>query len=82
MGKVTNQSSTAYDGISSRAVDGNKNVVYSSGSCTHTGYTDDRPWWSVDLGKPYLVHSVQVTNRADVAPERLSNFDVTVDNHL
>ena len=80
MGKVTNQSSTSYGGVSSRAVDGNKNVIYSGDSCTHTDYADE-PWWSVDLGKPYLVHSVQVTNR-DEESYRLSNFDVTVDNHL
>eukprot|EP00112_Aurelia_sp_Birch-Aquarium-sp1_P007636 Seg1833.4 transcript_id=Seg1833.4/GoldUCD/mRNA.D3Y31 product=Fucolectin-1 protein_id=Seg1833.4/GoldUCD/D3Y31 len=81
-GKATDQSSTNYGGVSGRAVDGNKDVRYTSGaSCTHTDDNNDEPWWSVDLGKPYLVHSVRITNRDDPS-ERLSNFDITVDNHL
>ena len=47
------------------AVDGNKAADIFDRSCTHTKESpaDDRPWWRVDLGQLYHVHSVQITNR-------------------
>jgi hypothetical protein len=47
-----------------RAVDGNKNVVYSGGSCTHT-YEEANPWWALDLQWSRLVDRVDLTNRGD-----------------
>ena len=50
LGKTTKQSSTGWNGLSGRAVDGNKNTNYHKHSCTHTLHTFS-PWWRVDLGK-------------------------------
>ncbi|XP_067670606.1 fucolectin-6-like [Haliotis asinina] len=32
-----------------------------SGGCAWTAYSTD-PWWKVDLGQPYKIHTVQVTS--------------------
>ncbi|XP_068704515.1 uncharacterized protein [Montipora foliosa] len=74
--KSTAQSSTDYNGFSSRAVDENLGPYYSSKSCTHTR-TETDPWWRVDLGREYIVTDVTVINRFDYY-ERLKNFDVRI----
>jgi hypothetical protein len=66
VGKPAFQSSIAFDGVPSRAVDGNRNPDYFSGSCCHTtggpeGETN--PWWAVDLQQSRLVDRVDLTNR-------------------
>lgn len=75
LGKPTSQSSTDYGGPSPRAVDGNTNGVWDSGSVTHTGY-QSKPWWKVDLKGTYTVTEVNIFNRVDCCTERLSNFNV------
>ena len=52
--KPTEQSSTAHNGFSNRAVDGKFNTAYSMKSCTHTNDESD-PWWRVDLLQEYVV---------------------------
>ena len=52
--KKTEQSSTAYNGFSSRAVDENYSTYYDDKSCTHTN-KEMNPWWRVDLGREYIV---------------------------
>lgn len=52
--KKTEQSSTAFNGFSSRAVDENYSVLYKDKSCTHTE-KEFSPWWRVDLGREYIV---------------------------
>ena len=52
--KKTEQSSTAYNGFSSRAVDENYAIYYDRKSCTHTN-KEMNPWWRVDLGREYIV---------------------------
>ena len=50
LGKHAYQSSTAWDGDASRAVDGNTDSDYFGGnSCTHTEGKEGQ-WWEVDLG--------------------------------
>lgn len=47
------QSSTGYDGVARRAIDGSTNGRYSALSTTHTGghgEGDAEPWWQVRLG--------------------------------
>lgn len=67
LNRPTFQISTSYDGHASRAVDGNRDGDYISGSsCTHTG-DDLTPWWAVDLGKTTGVTSVFIANRIGVA---------------
>ena len=66
-GKPTFQSSTSSDGVSARAVDGNRDANYYAGSCIHTQTIDHRGphWWAVDLGALYYVDSVLIVNRKD-----------------
>ena len=75
--KSTRQSSTAYGGLSSRAVDGNKNTYWGGSSCTHTS-RQFRPWWRVDLQKNYDVSEVKITNRGDCCSNRLREIEIRV----
>ena len=62
--KPTYQSGTGYGGVSSRAVDGNRDPRWSQYSCTHTGTAND-PFWVVDLGRNFRISHVTITNRAE-----------------
>ena len=73
------QSSTGHGGKAARAVDGNTNGKYGSGSCTHTN-KQNRPWWKVNLGSKMRIRKVVVWNRADCCTKRLNNFNVYVDS--
>lgn len=75
LGKPTSQSTIAYQGESSRAVDGNTSGRYADKSVTHTDF-EAAPWWRVDLGAAYQVQSVILFNRTDCCDTRLSNFHV------
>ncbi|MEX0314619.1 MAG: Ig-like domain-containing protein [Allomuricauda sp.] len=68
--KPTSQSSTDFNGASSRAVDGNLNGIYSNGSVTHTEM-EANSWWRVDLGAIYDITKVNVFNRTDCCTDRL-----------
>ena len=71
-GKTATQSSTGWDGVASRAVDGNSSGVWANGSVTHTN-SDLNAWWQVDLGQVQSLTVVNLWNRVEF-PERLSNF--------
>ena len=74
--KSASQSSTAYGGDASRAVDGNRDNDYGHHSVTHTDF-QDHSWWKVDLEKEESVGTVRIYNRGDGdVAKRLSNFDV------
>ncbi|XP_058970157.2 uncharacterized protein [Pocillopora verrucosa] len=74
--KTTEQSSTNYNGFSSRAVDEVYTPYYDSKSCMHTK-KEQNPWWRVDLGREYIVTDVMIVNRY-YDFEKLTNFDVRV----
>ena len=74
--KPASQSSIAYGGDASRAVDGNRDNDYGHHSVTHTDF-QDHSWWKVDLEKEESVGTVRIYNRGDGdVAKRLSNFDV------
>ena len=74
--KSASQSSTAYEGDASRAVDGNRDNAWNNRSVTHTDF-QDHSWWKVDLEKEESVGTVRIYNRGDGnVANRLSNFDV------
>lgn len=74
--KPASQSSIAYGGEASRAVDGNRDNAWSHRSVTHTDF-QDHSWWKVDLAKEEGVGTVRIYNRGDSnVGDRLSNFDV------
>ena len=80
--KPTQQSTTDWDGSSSRAVDGVIDGVFLNDSVTHTqrkGSTN--PWWRVDLGDVYALDTVTVYNRTDdCCTDRLSGAQIWVSN--
>ena len=65
-GKAATQSSTGWGGDARRAVDGNTNHEWSSGTITHTDEGDkaNPQWWEVDLGANADVQQLRLHNRA------------------
>ena len=65
--KPAAQSSTGHGLGAIYAVDGNTDGgLYVGGhihTCTHTAGNDQHPWWRVDLGKTYEIHSIVIFNR-------------------
>ncbi|MCA9193642.1 MAG: DUF1553 domain-containing protein [Planctomycetales bacterium] len=58
------QSSTAYGGDASRAIDGNSDGLYEQNSTTHTE-TSNNPWWELDLGSALPIERVEFFVRRD-----------------
>jgi hypothetical protein len=84
LGSSASQSSTAYGGSASRAIDGNTSGVWSANSVTHT---DNAPsssnpqssWWEVVFPGLRPVNRVVLWNRTDAnTKSRLSNFRISV----
>lgn len=74
LGKAATQQTTAWDAPASRAVDGNTDGAFGSGSVTHTAEPSNQAWWQVDLGASSPLHSVDTWNRTDCCANRLSDF--------
>ncbi|HEU5222880.1 MAG TPA: discoidin domain-containing protein [Candidatus Lumbricidophila sp.] len=83
LGKVASQSSTYSGGdgtgFAARAVDGNTDGIFANGSVSHTN-AETNPWWKVDLGQSRTINEIEVWNRADSDPSRLSNYRLEVLN--
>ena len=75
LGRTASQSSTAFGGLASRAVDGNVDGNFADNSVTHTNL-DTYPWWQVDLGASRFIDEVEIANRTDCCSERLHDFFV------
>ena len=58
------QSSTDYEGVAARAIDGKTTGLFDKNSTTHTEKSSD-PWWEVDLGSDQSIDRVVVWNRND-----------------
>jgi hypothetical protein len=71
LGKKAEQSTTGWEGSSSRAVDGNTSGMWGDGSITHTGPGDNNQWWKVNLGASYNIKKIIVHNRKDCCEYRL-----------
>ncbi|MCA9691802.1 MAG: discoidin domain-containing protein [Myxococcales bacterium] len=76
LGRPTSQSSTAFGGDSSRAVDGNTDGSYWAGSVNHTA--GGPSWWQVDLGALEPIGEVIIHNRTDCCADLLHDFDLRV----
>uniref|UniRef100_A0A3Q4MIW7 Fucolectin tachylectin-4 pentraxin-1 domain-containing protein n=1 Tax=Neolamprologus brichardi TaxID=32507 RepID=A0A3Q4MIW7_NEOBR len=63
--KAVQSSTSGTVGIAGKAVDGNRDTNYQSGSCTLTNAESD-PWWRVDLVNVYTIRTVMITNRQDL----------------
>lgn len=80
--RLTNQSTTGWNGSSERAVDRNLDSRYDGLSCTHTLAEND-PWWRVDLGSSQPVSEVFILNRvAECCMNRLYNIEIHVGDGL
>ncbi|MEJ8856025.1 PA14 domain-containing protein [Variovorax robiniae] len=77
-GKTASQSSTGWGGEATRAVDGViDGSFWGANSVMHTNY-EATPWWEVDLGADYRIHTMRLWNRTDCCTDRLGNFNVLV----
>ncbi|KAJ8007687.1 hypothetical protein DPEC_G00096750 [Dallia pectoralis] len=78
---IATESYVAYSGVAHNAIDGNRNPVYSGGSCTYTDLGTN-PWWKVDLLNEYSVTVVTITNRADHYPKWINGAEIRIGNSL
>jgi len=79
--KPTSQSSTAYGGLSGKAVDRNTNGNYWENGITHTELSF-HPWWRVDLGNHnFKIAYIRVFGRLDCCSDRLVNFRVRISHN-
>ncbi|WP_205303892.1 galactose-binding domain-containing protein, partial [Nonomuraea montanisoli] len=76
--RTATQSSTSHSASAARAVDGDTNGDFGSGSVTHTADNplEANPWWQVDLGSSQPVSTIKLWNRTDCCSSRLRDFYV------
>ena len=79
-GVTASQSTTTFGAGASRAIDGNRNGDFNTGSVTHTDAGSLGNWWQTDLGLSRKIDRITIYNRTDSAMTRLSNFRVIVLN--
>ena len=78
-GRSTRQSTVAWGGESSRAVDGNTDGIYGRNSSTHTNEGDPDPFWEVDLGETVPVDLITIWGRSERPyDQRLDGYVVEV----
>ncbi|XP_037310347.2 fucolectin-like [Pungitius pungitius] len=80
-GGTATQSSTGWNGLPGRAIDGDRASVWGQGSCTHTE-GQAKPWWRLDLLKTYDIDTVTITNRKDCCHERINGAEIRIGNSL
>lgn len=78
-GRTATQSSTAWEGVAARAVDGDTAGDYlRDNTTTHTAEPSNQAWWQVDLERSHSIDSVEIWNRTDCCAERLADYWVLV----
>uniref|UniRef100_A0A8C9ZK72 Fucolectin tachylectin-4 pentraxin-1 domain-containing protein n=1 Tax=Sander lucioperca TaxID=283035 RepID=A0A8C9ZK72_SANLU len=75
------QSSLYEEEVPERAIDGNRASNLGQGSCSVTN-NNFKPWWRLDLLKPYQINTVTITNRGDCCPERINVAEIRIGNSL
>ena len=77
--KPCRQSSTAWGGEASLAVDGNDNGIFSAGTSTHTREDDEAPFWEVDLGAMHPIDGIRVSGRSERPhDQRLDGYRIEI----
>ncbi len=76
-GKVATQIDTINGAVASRALDGNTDGLYASGSLIMTS-SRAQPWWQVDLSQDSAIDSITVHNREGVNTDKLADFHVFI----
>jgi len=74
---TASQSTTAHQGVPSRAIDNNTNGNWNAGSITHTRNRNNS-WWQVELPSTSSINQIVLHNRTNCCSSRLSNFTVSV----
>ena len=74
LGGIATQSSEGWGGAPGRAIDGNTDGFWATGTTTHTNGAPS--WWGVDLLDTYDIDTIRLWNRLDCCSERLTNFTV------
>ncbi|KTG39281.1 hypothetical protein cypCar_00040430, partial [Cyprinus carpio] len=80
-GKAVQSSTYSSLGAARNAIDGNRQSMYTLGSCSHTNGDRD-PWWRVDLLGIYRVTRVSITNRGDCCEKRIEGIQIRIGNSL
>ncbi len=80
LNKKAVQSSQYELGAAGRAVDGNRDPTYESGSCSCSN-TESDPWWRVDLQRVYKITAVMITN-SNTHEDRLDGAEIWIGNSL
>jgi hypothetical protein len=79
LGRACSQSTTRWDGLAGRAVDGDTTGTWAAGTSTHTDENKMDPWWEVDLGSEQPIDQVVLYNRTDRPYEqRLAGFRLII----
>ena len=75
---IASQSSTAYGGVATRAIDENTNGAFNECSVTQTT-TQTQSWWQADLTQQSAIEQIVLFNRTDsCCTSRLSDVHVFV----
>jgi putative heme-binding domain-containing protein len=64
-GGSASQSSTAWDGVAARAIDGNSSPRFEDRGQTHTVEDRPEPWWELDLGHELPLDAIAIHNRGE-----------------
>ncbi|XP_068089305.1 uncharacterized protein [Hyperolius riggenbachi] len=78
-GQAAQSSTYNADSAANKAIDGNLDSNFLSGSCACTN-NDVSPWWRVDLLQPYKISKVIITNRGDCCWDRLAGASILIGN--
>jgi len=73
-GRAT-QSTDAWGGVASRAIDGNTSGAFGDGGQSHTVEDQPDPWWELDLGRDRSLDAITVWNRAEEGGRWVSRLD-------
>ena len=68
-GGKASQKNTSHGGEAQRAIDGNTNGTYGSGTQTHTQENTSSPWWEVDLGEEFPIDRIVVFRRGRIVAD-------------
>ncbi|KAM4021015.1 fucolectin-like isoform 2-T2 [Anomaloglossus baeobatrachus] len=80
-GLAFQSSSIPGQGEAHRAIDGNTNTDYRSGSCSQTG-SEYQPWWTVDLRRGYLINTVTITSQLTTVSSQVPWAEIHVGESL
>ncbi|XP_066028344.1 uncharacterized protein [Pocillopora verrucosa] len=81
-GKPTNQSSTSGDAVSSRAVDGNLNPLFSIGQSCSSTTSQANAWWRLDLEEVVYVAHIFIQFRSRCCDSQATHFLIYAGPHL